>query len=132
MKKFNVRVYGLCVNAKGEILLVKESYAGRTFTKFPGGGLEMGEGSIECLKREFQEELHWDIDEISHFYTTDFYQPSAFDDSQIISLYYRIARFGEILKFDNFFWKPIAELTVEELTFPIDKHVAERLIQIGG
>ena len=128
MKRFNVRVYGLCVNAKGEILLVKESYTGRTFTKFPGGGLEMGEGTIECLKREFREELDWEIDEIEHFYTTDFYQPSAFDDSQVISIYYKVGRFGEELKDPNFFWIKLKDLSEDDVTFPIDKVVVGRVM----
>lgn len=35
--------------------------------KFPGGGLEYGEGVLECLHREFDEELNVKIDVIEHF-----------------------------------------------------------------
>ena len=65
---FIIRVYGICVNAEYEVLLCVESYNGLFFTKFPGGGLEKGEGSIDCLKREFLEELNLEINELKHFY----------------------------------------------------------------
>jgi len=128
MKKFNIRVYGLCVNTSNEILLVNESYAGRQFTKFPGGGLEMGEGIMECLKREFMEELNWEIDVIKHFYTTDFFVKSAFDDSQIISVYYWVGKFGKEIFDKNFYWKSLEEIRVVDLTFPIDKKVVKMIL----
>ena len=123
MRNFNVRVYGLCVNEKEEVLLVNESFAGKRFTKFPGGGLEMGEGTIDCLKREYMEELNWSIDDIQHFYTTDFYVKSAFDDSQILSIYYLVKQFENGLPDESFFWKSIRELNEHDVTFPIDKIV---------
>ncbi len=59
------------------------------FTKFPGGGLEFGEGTRTCLQREFLEEMHLKIAVGDHLYTTDFFQLSAFNpDHQIISVYY--------------------------------------------
>lgn len=129
MKNFNVRVYGICINEKQEVLLVNESFAGREFTKFPGGGLEMGEGTIACLKREFQEELNWQIDDVDHFFTTDFYVKSAFDNSQILSIYYRVKVFGKELPDDTFFWQPIIDLKESDVTFPIDKKVVKMLVE---
>src|ERR1700744_4232671 len=90
MHPFNVRVYGLLINADNEILISDEQEYGMQFTKFPGGGLEYGEGLVEGLKREFIEECNADIEVISHFYTTDFFVKSAFNDSQIISVYYLV------------------------------------------
>jgi len=43
-------------------------------TKFPGGGLQFGEGTIDCIKREFREELGCEIGVLKHFYTTDYFQ----------------------------------------------------------
>src|SRR3978361_2267712 len=87
---FNVRVYGLLINDNNEILISDEREYGMRFTKFPGGGLEYGEGLIEGLKREFIEECNAEIEVISHFYTTDFFVKSAFNDSQVISIYYKV------------------------------------------
>nr|MCU0376467.1 NUDIX domain-containing protein [Chitinophagaceae bacterium] len=54
---FNVRVYGILINEQGELLVADEKIRGGYYTKFPGGGLEFGEGTRDCLVREFQEEL---------------------------------------------------------------------------
>jgi 8-oxo-dGTP diphosphatase len=88
MSYFNVRVYGLLINDQQEILISDEQQEGRTFSKFPGGGLELGEGLIDALKREFLEECAAEIEVLNHFYTTDFFEKSSFNDSQILSIYY--------------------------------------------
>ena len=78
IKSFNIRVYGLFVKDKTEILLADEKRFGMNMTKFPGGGLKPGESTIACLKREVKEELNQEIRIIRHFYTTDFYQKAFF------------------------------------------------------
>src|ERR1700761_9037883 len=90
MNGFNVRVYGLLINANHEILVSDEQEYGMRFTKFPGGGLEYGEGMTEGLMREFVEECNAQVEIVSHFYTTDFFVKSAFNNSQIISVYYKV------------------------------------------
>ena len=86
---FNVRVYGILITENKQVLLSDELIRGKYITKFPGGGLEIGEGTRDCLKREFKEEMDLDIKVGDHIYTTDFYQKSAFHpDHQIISIYY--------------------------------------------
>jgi len=88
MKRFNIRVYGIWINDKQEILVSDERIGDFKFTKFPGGGLEFGEGIKDCLIREWKEELNIDIEVGNHIYTTDYFQLSAFDQtSQIISIY---------------------------------------------
>lgn len=85
---FNVRVYGLLIN-QGKLLVSDEYIKGQFYTKLPGGGLETGEGTRDCLIREFKEETGLEITVGQHLYTTDFYQPSAFDpEDQVISIYY--------------------------------------------
>jgi 8-oxo-dGTP diphosphatase len=143
MALFNVRVYGLLINDDQEILISDEQEYGMQFTKFPGGGLELGEGLVDGLKREFVEECNVEVEIISHFYTTDFFVKSAFNDSQIISVYYvvnnisplnlifKTAPFdfdgeGEVLQ--SFRWVKLNDLKVEDFTFPIDQHVAKLLI----
>lgn len=89
LKRFNVRVYGILINGD-EVLVADEVFKnGGRATKFPGGGLELGEGLREGLVREFLEEAEIEIIVGEHLYTTDFFQPSFFDnESQIISVYY--------------------------------------------
>src|SRR5690348_3540243 len=87
---FNVRVYGILIENQ-MVLVSDEIHHGRMITKFPGGGLQFGEGTHECIKREFMEELNLAVDIEKHFYTVDFFQPSAFDPTQqVISIYYMI------------------------------------------
>ncbi|MBS1628380.1 MAG: NUDIX hydrolase [Bacteroidetes bacterium] len=87
--KFTIRVYGILIDEHKRVLVSDEFIRGNYFTKFPGGGLEVGEGTKDCLKREFKEETNLDIIVGKHIYTTDYYQPSAFDfNDQIISIYY--------------------------------------------
>ena len=140
MSYFNVRVYGLLINAQNEVLLSDESEYNRRFTKFPGGGLEFGEGLIDGLKREFMEECNAEIDIISHFYTTDFYEKSSFNDSQILSVYYLVKEikplqlnfktklfdFDENIK-QSFRWVNINKLTEQDVTFKTDQTVVSLL-----
>ena len=93
LKRFNVRVYGLMVNEYGEVLVADEQFkSGIRATKFPGGGLELGEGTREGLQREFMEETGIAVNIEEHFYTTDYFQPSFYDDhSQLISIYYIVS-----------------------------------------
>lgn len=88
MNEFNVRVYGVLIH-QGRLLVSDEYIKGAFYTKLPGGGLELGEGTRDCLKREFKEETGLDVQIGAHLYTTDFYQMSAFSAAQqIISIYY--------------------------------------------
>jgi len=89
--QFNIRVYGILVNEENQLLVSDEIIRGNYYTKFPGGGLEYGEGTRDCLKREFLEEMNLQVEVGAHLYTTDFFQPSAFHpDHQIISIYYMV------------------------------------------
>lgn len=143
--KFNIRVYGILLNDKHEVLLSNEFQQNIQITKFPGGGLEYGEGTITCLKREMQEECNQEIECIKHFYTTDFFQKALFfENTQLISIYYK-AKIKDSIKFktnnqpfaskpmkngdQSFCWKTIESLNPSDFTFPIDQHVAFLLKQ---
>ena len=94
---FNVRVYGVLINDQKQVLVSDEYIRGSYYTKFPGGGLELGEGTRDCLKREFKEEMDLEVEIGEHVYTTDFYQVSAFNPAhQIISIYYNVTALEEI------------------------------------
>lgn len=97
MHRFNIRVYGVLVNERKQVLVADEFIRGGLFTKFPGGGLEFGEGTRDCLKRELKEELGIESEIGDHLYTTDFFQLSAFrPDHQIISIYYFARQLEEL------------------------------------
>jgi len=94
---FSIRVYGILINEKKQVLVSDELIRGGYYTKFPGGGLEFGEGTRDCLKREFKEEMDLDIKVGDHLYTTDFFQMSAFNAQyQILSIYYFAQALEEI------------------------------------
>ena len=87
--RFTIRVYGILLDENKRVLVRDEFIRGDYFTKFPGGGMEIGEGTRDCLKREFKEETGLDVIVGDHMYTTDYFQPSAFNpNDQIISIYY--------------------------------------------
>lgn len=140
MKRYNLRIYAIIVNHQNEVLLSSEHRHGRSFTKFPGGGLHWGEGTAEALQRELHEELgcNFDIGEI--FYVNEFFQASAFSDNdQLISFYYyaRPCDENDLSQLDVksgnhgdgevFHWKSIKDLSEDDLMFPIDKIVARKL-----
>jgi 8-oxo-dGTP diphosphatase len=94
---FNIRVYGILSGKNREVLVSDEFIRGNQYTKFPGGGLEFGEGTRDCLKREFMEEMSLRVHVTEHLYTTDFFQMSAFNpEHQIISIYYLVEALEEI------------------------------------
>lgn len=143
MYKFNVRVYGIVID-DGKVLISDEEEYGIRFSKFPGGGLEYGEGLIDGLKREFIEECQAEIEIIRHFYTTDFFIQSAFNDSQVLSVYYLVKPLApfqlnfkdDIYDFDGsgdllqaFRWRNLRELHPDDVTFPSDKRVVELILE---
>jgi len=148
---FNIRVYGILINEQKQVLVSDEFIRGNYYTKFCGGGLEKGEGTIDCLKREFMEEMNLKVKVAEHIYTTDFYQQSAFNPAhQIISIYYLVQPLAEItvplrsaaFQFDEeqlkvyeatgetetFRWIDWQQFSEDSVSLPIDKIVA-RLIK---
>lgn len=148
MSFFNIRVYGIIINENKQVVVSDEFIRGGYYTKFPGGGLEFGEGTRDCLKRELKEELNIDARIGDHIYTTDYFQMSAFNPShQIISIYYFAHPLEEIrvpfrdkpFDFDEqqmeiynrtketetFRLLDWENFSPEALTLPIDKIVAE-------
>ena len=145
---FNIRVYGILISEDNQVLVSDEFIRGNYYTKFPGGGLEFGEGTRACLEREFMEEMQLKVEVKEHLYTTDFFQMSAFNPAhQIISIYYKVEPL-ELIKvplrstafeFDEkqlevynktgetetFRMIPLEEFGQHSVTLPIDKVVAE-------
>ena len=149
-RQFNIRVYGILMDAQQRVLVSDEFIRGHYFTKFPGGGLELGEGTRDCLKREFMEETGLDVVVKDHIYTTDFFIPSAFNSKhQIISIYYFVecADTSQLTTKDTPFdfapaqtadpngscevcrWIEWKDLNAEQVSLPIDKIVVDMLKQ---
>ena len=143
IRSINLRVYGVLMNDKKQVLVSDERiyYNNIEVTKFPGGGLELGEGTGDCVIRECKEEIGIDVEVADHIYTTDFFQQSAFNpEHQIISVYYLVKpleplhinvnngpaaypkEVGEIFRFID--WEHFSEIV---MTLPIDKVVAKML-----
>jgi 8-oxo-dGTP diphosphatase len=135
--QYNIRVYGIAIE-RDHVLLADELFNGIQMVKFPGGGLEFGEGTLACLKREALEEFNCNIEITGHFYTTDYFQPALFyENTQLISIYYTMRiletpdfpissspNYPEAGPLPNFRWAPIASLDPSQMTFPIDQKVA--------
>jgi ADP-ribose pyrophosphatase YjhB (NUDIX family) len=145
---FNIRVYGILLHENKQVLVSDEFIRGGYYTKFPGGGLEFGEGTRDCLRREFMEEMNLRVEVGEHLYTTDFFQVSAFNPGhQIISIYYEAHALEPIqvplraqpFQFDEkqmetyratgetetFRMIPWEQFSAESVSLPIDKVVAE-------
>jgi len=136
-KKFNVRVYGVVINDSNQILVAHEVRNELEMTKLPGGGLEWGEGLLDGLKREFIEELNWEIEVEELIYLTDYFQVSSLNvNDQVLSVYYKVKFIrecdsahqpneGEHIEFE---WVDLDKINVDSFTFPIDKIVIRQLI----
>ncbi len=141
-KPFIIRVYGIAIH-HDRILVCDEYWFDTPMTKFPGGGLEYGEGTLDCLKRECFEELDQEVTILSHYYTTDFFQATRFiPGKQLISIYYLMAlkepaqlpvsnsKFAFTRREEGAIscrWITREQLSADEFTLPIDKKVADML-----
>ena len=135
INSFNIRVYGLILES-GSILLSKELIMGEEVFKFPGGGLEYGEGLIEGLNREFEEEMGQKIYNVKHYYTTDFFQRSSFKyTDQLLSIYYTGKLKQKVVNKINkpkkdqpvFIWEKLETLNEVKFKFPIDQLIVKKL-----
>lgn len=151
---FNVRVYGILINDQRQVLVSDEFIRGEYYTKFPGGGLEFGEGTRDCLKREFKEEMDLEVEVGDHIYTTDYFQLSAFNPShQIISIYYfakaleaikcpirttvfdfddqQLGIYRETGEIETFRFIDWDDFGPDKVTLPIDKIVSEMVKRLN-
>lgn len=143
MQRLIVRVYGLIFNTRKELLIADEYQQNMRMTKFPGGGLEPGEGTVDCLRREILEEMGMELTNVEHFYTTDFFQQALFyNNAQLISIYYTANLKNEEqlhhtnIPFDfkeekngalSLRWVNPLVFNANSLTFPIDKVALQKL-----
>lgn len=129
---FNVRVYAVCVK-NGSLLTMVEPFIGKMVRKLPGGGLEFGEGPVDCLHREFMEELNVRIHVRSSFFIQEHFVPSLVkDNKQILMLYFLV----DIINWEEHDimdpviqkaeWVPLTKDC--PLSLPVDKLMYEKLL----
>ena len=130
--KLNIRVYATAIKDE-KVLVLHEEYAGEQLMKLPGGGLEFGEGLLDCLHREFEEELNVKINILGHLYTQEDFVVSRFrDNEQLLTVYYLVVIIDEN---DFLIMDPCIEKTewipinTDENPFilPVDKIAFEKL-----
>jgi len=149
---FTIRVYGVLINEANEVLVSDEYIKGDFYTKFPGGGLELGEGTRDCLEREFMEEMNLKVAVGEHIYTTDIYQQSAFNNAyQIVAIYYlvkalepitvplrdkpfnfdeaQLATYNVTKQIETFRFVNWDNFSADTVTLPLDKIVVEMVKQ---
>ena len=143
-KIFVIRVYGFIINDDNEILIADEFHYDTFMRKFPGGGLEHGEGIVACLRRELKEELGFDLTILDQVFITPTFVTSVFNKSaQVIGVYYRVHPIAEMLPLyrenslpptengmENFKWISIDALSKSDFTFTTDQDAFEYLLSI--
>lgn len=142
-KHFNLRVYGLIINHQNELLIAEEFHYDTFMRKFPGGGLQFGEGPKDGLKRELKEELDIDIADMAHLHTTDMFVQSIFNENhQVIGIYFLVMPQFDLAKSyrneyelpskegeERFRWMPLSQIHPADFTFPVDQQAVEVLIE---
>ncbi len=136
-ERFSPRIYG--VLRRGEkVLLTRSRFIDREFVNFPGGGVELGEGPIEALRREYVEETGLAIEPVRVLYASETAHVSTHAPMQIVSLYWLVEeRGGKLREGGNdddvisLFWAGLGEIPTDEM-FPSDLEFARRLPSLLG
>ena len=141
MSKRTVRVYGFLEDAQGRVLVSAERFRGIPLVKYPGGGVEWGEGIHEALVREFQEELQLDVAVGELVFFNEFSVVSAFDpEVQVFSFFYRVTAVGPMSfathsavavpdeEGERAVWVSKAELAHIPFTYPIEQEATKAFL----
>ncbi|MGB1384350.1 MAG: tRNA (5-methylaminomethyl-2-thiouridine)(34)-methyltransferase MnmD [Flavobacteriales bacterium] len=100
--RFNVRVYMMVTRSHPEtgvrqMLVSYERLPLGGVMKFPGGGMEWGEGATACLRREALEELGQPVEVGDLVHVSQKAHLSSFDvNQQVVAIHYAASLCGEI------------------------------------
>ncbi len=88
--RLRIRASGICIDDDG-VLLVKHQMPNSTnFWSPPGGGVEFGESTNDCLVREFREETGLIIEPKEFLFITEFIAPPL----HAIELFFSVEKIG--------------------------------------
>ncbi|MGQ2118251.1 NUDIX domain-containing protein [Ornithobacterium rhinotracheale] len=132
---FTIRVYGILIH-NNQLMRLKEPFWGEVLYKMPGGGLEFGEGTLQCLARELKEELNLTLDQAELFYVQEDFIRSKFKtNEQLFTVYYKISckNISDLQIIDKNIeevnWINLDQLSPEDMSLPVDKIVVGKLLR---
>lgn len=150
VQRFNVRVYFFLLDQpflnqrphpNSNVLLSDEFLSGRDCTKWPGGGLEFGEGPRDCAIREAQEELGQPIDLGPLIHATGNFIRSSWRGEEQVLCHYYLATLKDAVQFrvathpfdypaenvESFRWIPLKDVDADHLSFQVDRDALAQL-----
>jgi 8-oxo-dGTP pyrophosphatase MutT (NUDIX family) len=121
--RFRVGAYGL-LRSGDSLLVTRTRTVQGTITNFPGGALELGEGALDALRREFIEETGLQVRPTRLAYASErYHQSPAYPANQLVKLYWFVEPCGGTLRpegngddIEAAYFLPIADLERAGLT----------------
>jgi 8-oxo-dGTP pyrophosphatase MutT (NUDIX family) len=137
-RRFRVGAYGL-LRLEDSLLVTRTRTVLGTITNFPGGALELGEGALDALRREFVEETGLEVLPGSLAYASErYHQSPAYPENQLVKLYWFVEQVGGTLQpegngddIEAVYYVPIADLDRAGLT-PSDEDAVAALKTAGA
>jgi 8-oxo-dGTP diphosphatase len=132
IKRFNARCYAFIVSTQNKVLVMNERWKGADLQKLPGGGLELGEGMIECL--EAWQPLTWK----HHYVPTHCFTSQFRPDEQLILNYFLADQRVEqsqwriIPEDENLLgmqWLPLENASAQWFTLESDRDAFTKLVE---
>jgi ADP-ribose pyrophosphatase YjhB (NUDIX family) len=152
---FNVRVYMVVTRTsertgEQEVLVSYERLPMGGVMKFPGGGLEWGEGAKACIRREAIEELGQAVQVGELLHVSEGAHVSSFDPShQVVAVHYEATLEGPVafdddgvledvfgkriaLMTQRLGWRNVHELAARDFSFASDREAWEAWLRRHG
>ncbi len=91
---FRVGAYGVLIE-EGKVLVTHTRTRSGLIWNLPGGALEVGEGALDALKREFIEETGLQVEASGLAHASErFHQSKDYPENQLVKLYWFVKRTG--------------------------------------